>query len=137
MKLLANSFIDSSLFILLVLVAVFGLIVLGVILIKKYSKHFQSNEKPKSDKEIAEEEVNRLLVDVDNEKTKEEMEEAAKEIEKKSKKVEEKPSEKEILEDEMNRLVSPVTNEESLKAMEEYSKEHPDEEKEATKKEEK
>ena len=39
----------------LIIVAVFGIIVVGVILVKKYVHFFQSDEKPKSDKEIAKE----------------------------------------------------------------------------------
>ncbi|MCF0112808.1 MAG: hypothetical protein HUJ60_02405 [Bacilli bacterium] len=49
-----------------IIVAVFGLIVLIVIIVKKKVKFFQSDEKPKSDKEVASEELNRLLQDVDD-----------------------------------------------------------------------
>ena len=48
-----------------ILVVVFGAIVLGVILAKKHIKFFQSDEQPKSDKEIAQEELDRLLEPVD------------------------------------------------------------------------
>ncbi len=48
-----------------ILVVVFGAIVLGVILAKKHIKFFQSEEQPKSDKEIAQEELDRLLEPVD------------------------------------------------------------------------
>ena len=50
----------------IIIVGVFGVIVLVVILIKKNVKAFKTEEKPKSDKEIAQEEMNRLLVSVDD-----------------------------------------------------------------------
>lgn len=50
----------------IIIVGVFGVIVLAVILIKKNVKAFKTEEKPKSDKEIAQEEMNRLLVSVDD-----------------------------------------------------------------------
>lgn len=50
----------------IIIVGVFGVIVLAVILIKKNIKAFKTEEKPKSDKEIAQEEMNRLLVSVDD-----------------------------------------------------------------------
>lgn len=49
----------------IILLAVFGVIVLIVILIKKKVKIFKSDEQPKSDKEIAAEELDRLLEPVD------------------------------------------------------------------------
>ncbi len=67
------SFFESPLFITIALVVFFGIIVLGVILVKKYVKPFQNQEKPKSDKEIAEEEVNRLVTDITDEATLEQM----------------------------------------------------------------
>lgn len=48
-----------------ILVAVFGLIVLLVMMLKKHVKWFKSDEKPKSDKEIAQEELDRLLEPVE------------------------------------------------------------------------
>ena len=78
------SFFESPLFITIALVVFFGIIVLGVILVKKYVKPFQNQEKPKSDKEIAEEEVNRLVTDITDEATLEQMNEAARELEKDS-----------------------------------------------------
>lgn len=50
----------------IIIVGVFGVIVLAVIIIKKNVKAFKTEEKPKSDKEIAQEEMNRLLVSVDD-----------------------------------------------------------------------
>ena len=62
----------------LVLLAIFAVIALGVFLIRKYAKPFKNDEKPKSDKEIAEEEVQRLTKELDEEEY-----EAAKERKKK------------------------------------------------------
>lgn len=57
-----------------ILVAFFGIIVLIVILIKKKTNVFGGEEKPKSEAEVAEEELNRLLEDVKDESAKEAME---------------------------------------------------------------
>ena len=51
----------------LVIVGIFVVIVGVVILIKKNVKAFKTDERPKSEKEIAAEEVNRLLETVDEE----------------------------------------------------------------------
>ena len=101
------------------LVAIFGVIVLAVILIKKYWKPFKNEEKPKSDKEIADEEVKRMVVDVDDE-TAQQMDEASKELVEKSK--EDKPEEKEVVAEEVDRATRPVENEETAKAMVSVSK---------------
>lgn len=50
-----------------ILVGVFGLIVLIVYLIRKKSKFFKDDEKPKTDKEIAKEELDRLLQPIEEE----------------------------------------------------------------------
>ncbi len=50
-----------------ILVAAFGIIVLVVILVKRHVKAFQSDEKPKSDKEIAQEELDRILQPMEEE----------------------------------------------------------------------
>ncbi len=50
----------------IILVAVFGLIVLIVMLLKRKVKIFKSDEQPKSDKEIAAEELDRLLTPVED-----------------------------------------------------------------------
>ncbi|MBR1846096.1 MAG: hypothetical protein IJ787_00025 [Bacilli bacterium] len=60
----------------LLLVAGFGLIVLLVILLKRHVKVFKSDEKPKSDKEIAAEELDRILEPVEELEPKVEEEEA-------------------------------------------------------------
>mgnify|MGYP004551498663 FL=1 len=54
----------------LVIVGVFGLIVLAVILIKKHFHVFQSDEKVKSDKEIAQENLDKILEPIDDLKEK-------------------------------------------------------------------
>jgi phosphomevalonate kinase len=107
-------------------VAIFGAIVSAVILIKKYGKHFKNEEKPKSDKEIADEEVNRMVVDVDDE-TAEKMDEAARDFAEKARKIANKPEEKEVMEEEVNRATRPVEDEETAKAMAKYAAEHPEE----------
>ena len=63
-----------------IFVAFFGVIVLVVILLKKKVKIFRNDEKPKSDKEIAAEELDRLLEPVEElEPVKEDDAEAPKE----------------------------------------------------------
>lgn len=92
MDLLAKSkggIADRPIILVLILVAVFGVIVLGVILVKKYVPAFKSTDVLKSEKEIAEEEVNRLIVDIEPE-TKEDPN---------------KPSEEEALAYEMDRIL--------------------------------
>lgn len=62
----------------LLIVGIFGVIVVAVILLKKYTKLFKSDEKPKSEKEIAAEELDRLLQPIEEdvvEKTEESEEE--------------------------------------------------------------
>ncbi len=51
--------------ILLLILAIFLLIILGVMLLKKHTKLFKDDSKPKSEKEIAAEELNRLLTPID------------------------------------------------------------------------
>ena len=96
----------------LVLLAIFAVIALGVFLIRKYAKPFKNDEKPKSDKEIAEEEVQRLTKELDEEEY-----EDAKE---RKKKKEGKPTEEEAREEELNRMTRPVEDEKIAKEMEEY-----------------
>ena len=117
------SFFESPLFITIALVVFFGIIVLGVILVKKYVKPFQNQEKPKSDKEIAEEEVNRLVTDITDEATLEQMNEAARELEKDS----DKPTEEEVAEEEVSRATKEVADEATAEAMRRYAEEHPEE----------
>ena len=124
------AFLDSDItkqpwFVIVCLLAIFGVIVIAVILVRKYSKHFQSDEKPKSDKEIAEEEVNRLVVDID-EKTQKEMDQAAIKIDEEIEK-ESAPSEKEVASEEVQRHTEEIQDSATLKAMEDYAKAHPEE----------
>jgi FtsZ-interacting cell division protein ZipA len=108
------------------LVAIFGVIVIAVILIKKYGKHFKNDEKPKSDKEIADEEVKRMVVDVDDE-TAAKMDAASRDLAEQSKKDPNQPEEKEVVEEEVNRATRPVEDEATAKAMAKYAAEHPEE----------
>ncbi len=110
--------------IILILLAVFGALVLVVILIKKYSPHFQNTDKLKSEEEIAKEEVDRLIVPMDEEnKSLEEVKEERKNTIDRSI----KPSEEEAASYESHRAT--VKADESLrKQMEEYAKAHPEEE---------
>ncbi len=108
--------------IVLILLAIFGLVVLTVILIKKYSPHFKNTDKPKTDEEIAKEEVERLIVPMEEEnKSLEEVKN-----ERRSLKKEEAPSEKEAADYETHRLT--VEGDEDLqRQMDEYAKNHPEE----------
>ena len=118
-----EDFFQSPLFITLALVIFFGIIVLAVILVKKYVNPFQNTEKPKSDKEIAEEEVNRLVTDITDEETLQQMNEAARELEKDS----DRPTEQEIAEEEVERATEAVEDEAAAEAMRRYAEEHPEE----------
>ena len=64
--------------IIIILVAFFGLIVLGVILVKKYVKPLQINKPEIKEEDAIKEELDRILVPVEDEETKKQMEEAAK-----------------------------------------------------------
>ncbi len=125
---LSAAFWSNPAVIIVGLLLIFGVIVVAVILVKKYVKPFQNTEKPKSDKEIAEEELNRLLVDVDDEGTKKEMETYAKEMNKQSKK-EVPPTPEEAAAENMARILEPVEDEKTIQAMEEYDESHKEEEK--------
>lgn len=103
---------DNPILLVLILVGGFGTIVLAIILVRKFVPAFKNNEQPKSDKEIAEEEVNRLVVDIKGEE----------------KKQEEKPlSEEEAVEYEMSRVLEESDDPTYQKQAEEYQKEHPEE----------
>lgn len=54
-----------------VIIGIFALVVLVVILLKKHTKIFRSDEKPKSDREIAKEELDRVLQPIEEDNTKE------------------------------------------------------------------
>ncbi len=69
-----SSLLDNPIFIIVGLVAFFGIIVLVVYLLRKYVKAFSSQDK-KVDRETAvKQDLDRLLVPVEDEKTKAEME---------------------------------------------------------------
>lgn len=59
----------------IILVAVFGVIVIIVIMLKRHVSIFKDNEKPKSDKEIAAEELDHILEPVEELKPEAEEEE--------------------------------------------------------------
>lgn len=62
----------------LALVGFFGIIVVGVILVKKYFKPLQINKPDVDEKEAAKEELDRILVPIEDEDLKKQMDEAAK-----------------------------------------------------------
>jgi hypothetical protein len=64
--------------IVIILVAFFGLIVGGVILVKKFVKPLQIDKPDMTEEEKVKEELDRVLVPVEDEETKRQMEEAAK-----------------------------------------------------------
>jgi FtsZ-interacting cell division protein ZipA len=121
---------EQSWFIMVMLVIIFGVIVLGVWLVRKYVPAFKSDDKPKSDKEIAEEEVRRMTQPVDDETAKK-MEEQAKALEKDS-----TVDMAEKKDDTIERTTRPIEDDSVAKQMEEYAKAHPEEEEAAAKKKE-
>lgn len=111
-----SSIADSPIFFILIILAFFGLIVLAVIMVKKYVKPFQNTEEKKTDEEIAQEELNRVLVDFE-----EETKADAKAVEDGA------PTEEEALDDTMARTLGEIDDPEAIKAMEEWAKAHPEE----------
>lgn len=77
MKILAKSDFPPIL-VILILVAFFGLIVVGVILVKKYVKPLQINKPEIKEEDAIKEELDRILVPVEDEEIKKQMDEAAK-----------------------------------------------------------
>lgn len=128
---LSNSFWNSPVFFTLMFILIFGAIVLGVILLKKYAKPFKNDEKPKSDKEIADEEVKRMVVDMSDEEAAA-MEKASLEAEENSKK-----DNKDYTQEEVARATRPIEDPEAEKAMREYAEAHPEEAEAALKDEKK
>ncbi|MCI2111329.1 MAG: hypothetical protein LKK13_03180 [Bacilli bacterium] len=124
-----SAFYEQPWFIIVMLLAVFGLIVFAVIMVKRYAPAFKSDEKPKSDKEIAEEEVNRMVRPVEDEETARQMEESAKEPHKEAKAVS-----ADRKDDAVERAVRPVEDEEAVKQMAKYAETHPEEEASAAEK---
>ncbi|GEM_PF-6010393 len=117
---LLSSIADSPIFFILIILAFFGLIVLAVIMVKRYVKPFQNTEEKKTDEEIAQEELNRVLVDFE-----EETKADAKAVEDGA------PTEEEALDDTMARTLGEIEDPEAIKAMEEWAKAHPEESGEA------
>jgi len=116
------AFYEQPWFIIVMLLAIFGAIVLAVILIKRYAPAFKSDDKPKSDKEIAEEEVNRLVRPVEDDEAAHQMEASAKDLETKT-----KTPTPEKKDDTLDRTVRPIEDSEAARQMEEYAKAHPEE----------
>jgi hypothetical protein len=76
MKIFADEF--PPFLIVVILVAFFGLIVGGVILVKKFVKPLQIDKPEMTEEEQVKEELDRVLVPVEDEETKKQMDEAAK-----------------------------------------------------------
>ena len=76
MKIFADDF--PPFLIVVILVAFFGLIVGGVILVKKFVKPLQIDKPEMTEEEQVKEELDRVLVPVEDEETKKQMDEAAK-----------------------------------------------------------
>ena len=64
--------------IVIILVAFFGLIVLGVILVKRFVKPLQINKPEIKEEDAIQEELDRVLVPIEDEEIKKQMDEAAK-----------------------------------------------------------
>ncbi len=106
--------------ILVLILVVFGLVALLVFLLRKYVPFFKSDEKVKTPEEIAKEEVDRLVEDLD-----EELEKEADTLEKERKKEESQDS---YHDDSLERTLSSVEDEKTAEAMEQYRLSHPEEE---------
>ncbi len=124
--LLLDDFWSNPGIILLLILVCFGLVALLVFLLRKYVPFFKSDEKVKTPEEIAKEEVDRLVEEID--------EEGQKAIEE----AEERRKEEQLgisrEDDSLERALSDVDDEETSKAMAAYREEHPEEEAEAQKK---
>jgi len=116
LTILDDSIFSQPWFIIVGLLLIFGVIVITVILLKKYAKPFKSQEKPKSDQEIAREEVERIIEYVDEEPTQKVEEDA-----------DVPPTAEEAAYQEVKRVVEEVNDPEVAKAMDEYAKTHPEE----------
>ena len=76
MKILATDF--PPFLIVIILVAFFGLIVLGVILVKKFVKPLQIDKPEIKEEDAIKEELDRVLVPIEDEEIQKQMNEAAK-----------------------------------------------------------
>lgn len=81
-----SSIIDNPVVMLVVLIIFFGLLALVVFLLRKYIKAFRSDEKRVDRETAAKEDLDRILVPIKDEKTKEEMEKFQKHEEESKKK---------------------------------------------------
>lgn len=109
---LASSIGENPIFIILILLAFFGAIVGLVIFLKKKVTIFKDDVEVKTDKEIAEEELNRVLVDIEEE----------------TKKSDDDIDEISHEDDTLARQLGEIDDPEAIKAMEEYAREHQEEE---------
>ena len=78
MNLFGNFIEEHPFIIVFILVAFFGLIVGAVILVKKFVKPLQIDKPEMKEEDAVQEELDRILVPVEDEETKKQMEEAAK-----------------------------------------------------------
>ena len=69
---------NNSWWFILVFIGAFGLIVLGVIIVKKFVKPLQIKKPEMKEEDFVQEELDRLLVPVEDEEIKKQMDEAAK-----------------------------------------------------------
>lgn len=69
-----NSFTSNPGFIIIILLVVFGLIVFGVIMLKRHSKFFKKDDEKPTEKEIVKQELDRVLKEVDDVEVKKAME---------------------------------------------------------------
>ena len=77
MNILSKTAIPEGIWV-LIFVAFFAVIVLGIILVKKYVKPLQIKKDEMDEKEAVKQELDRVLVPVEDEDIKRQMEEAAK-----------------------------------------------------------
>ena len=68
----------NPIFIPIIIIVFFGLIVVGIILVKKFVKPLQIKKPDIDEKEAVQEELDRVLVPVEDEEIQKQMEEAAK-----------------------------------------------------------
>ncbi len=120
-----EAFYNAGWFYILMLLLIFGVVVAVVMLIRKYAKPFQSDEKPKTPKEIADEEVSRMVRPVEDEATRKQMEEAARRLEEESRN--KAPTKAEVTSQEVARATRPVEDAKAVAAMAAYAESHPDE----------
>lgn len=83
---LANTFFDSSIFIIIALLLFFGAIVLGIVFFKRYQSKKNHEEKPKIDeKQAAKEELDRILEPINDQELEDQVANYGKDKEEKKK----------------------------------------------------